>query len=93
VNVSGIFSDFKIHKNTFQKSCQKNKEETMKLLDHVKQVIRKKHYSYKTEEAYASWIKRFILFHNKTHPAQMSETEIASFITDLAVNGNVTAST
>lgn len=43
----------------------------MKLLDQVKQVIRKKHYSYKTEEAYTSWIKRFILFNNKKHPAEM----------------------
>ena len=65
----------------------------MKLLDQVRQVIRKKHYSYNTEEAYVSWVKRFILFHNIKHPAQMGEMEIASFITDLAVNGKVAAST
>lgn len=65
----------------------------MKFLDQVRQVMRKKHYSYKTEEAYVSWAKRFILFHDKRHPAQMGEKEIASFITDLAVNGKVASST
>ena len=64
-----------------------------KLLDQVRQVIRRKHYSIRTEEAYVNWIRRFILFHNKRHPAQMGKSEIESFLTDLAVNGKVAAST
>lgn len=43
-----------------------------------------KHYSLRTEQAYVSWIKRYILFHDKRHPAQMGEAEIRSFISDLA---------
>lgn len=65
----------------------------MRLLDQLRQVIRKKHYAYSTEEAYASWAKRYILFHNKRHPADMSEKEISAFISDLALNRNVAAST
>ncbi len=65
----------------------------MRLLDQLKQVIRKKHYSYKTEEAYVSWAKRYILFHNKKHPADMGEKEISEFVSDLALNRNVAAST
>jgi len=57
-----------------------------KLLTQVRQVIR-------TEEAYVNWIRKFILFHNKRHPAEMGETEIGQFITDLAVKKHVAAST
>lgn len=64
-----------------------------KLLDQVRQAIRRKHYSIRTEDAYVNWIRRFILFHNKRHPAQMGKLEIESFFSDLAVNGNVAAST
>jgi len=52
-----------------------------KLLDQVRQVIRVKHYSLRTEEAYLNWIKRFIFFHNKKHPIEMGEKEIGEFIT------------
>ena len=48
----------------------------MKLLDQVRHVIRKKHYSIRTEQAYTDWIKRFILFHEKKHPKDMGESEI-----------------
>jgi integron integrase len=64
-----------------------------KLLDQVRQVIRIKHYSLRTEESYISWIKRFIFFHNKKHPNEMGEREIGQFITHLANNGKVSAST
>ncbi|CAN2042444.1 Integrase/recombinase [Candidatus Magnetomoraceae bacterium gMMP-15] len=64
-----------------------------KLLDLVRQKIRLKHYSIRTEEAYINWIKRYIFFHNKKHPKDMGKAEIESFLTDLAVNGNVSAST
>ena len=49
----------------------------LKLLDRVREAIRTRHYSPKTEESYVHWIKRFIFFHHKRHPAEMSEKEIA----------------
>ncbi len=64
-----------------------------KLLDQVRDAIRLKHYSIRTEEVYVSWIKRFILFHKKRHPLEMGAAEIEEFLTHLAVNENVAAST
>ncbi len=64
-----------------------------KLLDQVRHVIRAKHYSRRTEEAYVGWVRRFVLFHNRRHPREMAAAEITKFITHLAVNGNVAAST
>ena len=65
----------------------------MRLLDQVRHVIRKKHYSIRTEQAYTDWIKKFILFHGKKHPKDMGETEISQYISFLAVKKNVAAST
>ena len=64
-----------------------------KLLDIVRNKIRLKHYSIRTEEAYVSWITRYIYFHNKRHPKDMGRKEIEAFLTDLAVKGNISAST
>ena len=64
-----------------------------KLLDEVRGVIRFKHYSYRTEETYIDWIKRFIHFHGKRHPQEMGAAEISAFLTHLAVNRGVAAST
>jgi integron integrase len=64
-----------------------------RLLEEVRNVLRVRHYSIRTEEAYIQWIKRYIFFHNKKHPAEMGEEEISAFLTHLAVNKNVTAST
>ncbi len=64
-----------------------------KLLDQVRDVIRRKHFSIRTEQAYVDWIRRFILFHNKRHPREMGETEITAFLTHLARHGRVAAST
>ncbi|MEH1858983.1 MAG: phage integrase N-terminal SAM-like domain-containing protein [Nostoc sp.] len=64
-----------------------------KLLEQVQDVIRLKHYSYQTEKTYIYWIRRYILFHNKRHPKDMGSTEIETFLTHLAVNENVAAST
>jgi hypothetical protein len=64
-----------------------------KLLDQVRQSIRARHYSNRTERTYAEWIKRLIFFHNKRHPATMGESEINQFVTDLAINKKVSAST
>ncbi|NIR49534.1 tyrosine-type recombinase/integrase [candidate division KSB1 bacterium] len=65
----------------------------VKLLDQVRNVIRTKHYSILTEEAYVQWVKRFVLFHNKRHPVEMGEAEINAFLTHLAVRRNVASST
>jgi len=64
-----------------------------KLLDQVRALIRTMHYSIRTEEAYVDWIRRFILFHKKRHPAQMGKAEIEEFLTHLAVDRRVAAST
>lgn len=64
-----------------------------KLLDQVRQAIQTRHYSDKTEEAYVGWIKRFIFFHNKRHPVEMAEAEIARFLSSLATESEVSSST
>jgi integron integrase len=64
-----------------------------KLLDRVRDAIRTRHYSYRTEEAYVGWVKRFILFHHKRHPAEMGKAEIEQFLTALAVKRHLAAST
>jgi integron integrase len=64
-----------------------------KLLDQLRNAIRLRHYSIRTEEAYVQWAKRFILFHNKRHPKDMGRSEIEAFLTHLAVSGKVAAST
>lgn len=64
-----------------------------KLLDRVREILRVKHYSIRTEAAYLSWIKRYILFHNMRHPKTMGTPEIEAFLTHLAVQNNVAAST
>ncbi len=64
-----------------------------KLLDRLREACRVRHYSIRTEEAYHDWAKRFILFHNKRHPQEMGAAEINQFLTHLAVDGHVSAST
>jgi integron integrase len=66
---------------------------TPKLLDQVRNVIRVKHFSLSTERAYVGWIRRFILFHHKKHPKEMAESEIRQFISHLAVDAKISAST
>ena len=64
-----------------------------RLLDRVRGEIRARHYSRRTEEAYVGWIKRFIFFHNKRHPASMGADEVNAFLTSLATEGHVSSST
>ena len=64
-----------------------------KLLDMVRNQIRLRHYSIRTEETYVSWIKKFIFFHNKRHPKDMGESEVERFLSHLAVKRKVSAST
>ena len=64
-----------------------------KLLDQLRDAIRIKHYAYSTEKTYIHWAKRYILFHNKRHPAEMGIPDIEAFLTHLAQDENVAAST
>jgi len=64
-----------------------------KLLEEVRGLIRTRHYSYRTEEAYLYWIRQYILFHGKRHPAEMGPAEVSQFLTHLAVKREVAAST
>lgn len=64
-----------------------------RLSDQVRDAIRRKHYSYRTEKTYLHWIRRFIYFHKKRHPREMAEAEVAEFLTHLAVERRVSAST
>src|SRR5258707_9917423 len=64
-----------------------------KLLDQVRDVIRRKHFSIRTEQTYVDWIKRYIFFHGKRHPREMADAEITAFLTHLARVGRVAAST
>jgi integron integrase len=64
-----------------------------KLLDRLRDALRLRHYSLRTEEAYVAWARRFILFHHKRHPLEMGAVEINAFLTHLAVAGHVSAST
>lgn len=59
----------------------------------LRDAIRMRHLSIRTEDAYVHWAKRFILFHGKRHPAEMGEAEVCAFLTELAVNGQVAAAT
>jgi integron integrase len=64
-----------------------------KLLDRVRDAIRARHYSRRTEKAYVHWIKRYIFFHGKRHPGEMGAVEVTAFLTSLAVRERVAAST
>ncbi len=64
-----------------------------KLLDQLRVKIRLKHYSYRTEQTYSAWVKRFIVFHGMRHPRELGKPEIECFLSYLAVVQNVSAST
>jgi integron integrase len=64
-----------------------------RLLDRMREAIRVRHYSIRTEAAYVDWTRRFILFHGRRHPMDLGPDEVAAFLTDLAVQRNVAAST
>lgn len=64
-----------------------------KLLDQVREALRSQHYSYRTEESYVAWIRRYILYHQKRHPLELGLVEVEQFLTHLAVSEHVAAST
>ena len=76
-----------------QPKLPKAASDAPRLLNRVRDKIRLKHYSIRTEQAYTDWIKRFVLFHKKRHPTDMGAAEVEEFLTHLAVAGKVSAST
>ena len=64
---------------------------TPRLYDCVVEALRSRHYSRRTEEAYLHWIRRFLAFHNSTHPRQFAEKDLNRFLTHLAIRENVAA--
>ena len=64
-----------------------------KLLELVRNVMRTRHYSLRTEQTYIDWIKRYIIFNSKRHPAELGAPEVTAFLSDLAVNRKVAAAT
>ena len=74
-------------------SSPEGKPKAAPLLEQMRAVLRFKHYSIRTEQSYLDWVKRFILFHGKRHPKDMGPEEVRVFLTHLAVEGKVAAST
>lgn len=66
---------------------------TPRLLDQVRELIRIRHYSIRTEQAYLQWIRRYIIFHGRRHPRELGAPELTAFLSDLAIRGKVAAST
>jgi len=64
-----------------------------KLLDYAREVLRARHYAYRTEQSYIDWMRRYILFHQKRHPREMGRPEIEAFLIHLATEHHVAAST
>jgi integron integrase len=64
-----------------------------RLLDQVRDRIRLKHYSIRTEQSYVEWVRRYVLFHGRRHPRELGHAHVESFLTHLAVEGNVAAAT
>ena len=74
-------------------SAANRPDKPKKLMDQVRDVLRLKHYSLRTERSYCDWIERFIRFHQLRHPKEMGEVEVSSFLTQLARDGQVAAAT
>ncbi len=88
-----IVSQAKSYPSTTVASALPDPPDPPKLLDRVRDRIRRKGYSLRTEKAYAHWIKRFILFHGKRHPRDLGAAEVEAFLTSLAVERDVAAAT
>ena len=75
------------------KTTRKFVPKSARLMDQDREVLRFHHYAYNTEKSYVSWILQFIRFHNKKHPKDMGKAEVEAFLSHLAINRNVSAST
>jgi hypothetical protein len=74
-------------------STDSQERKSPRLLEQVRELMRIRHYSLRTEQAYVQWIRRFILFHDKRHPLELGAGEVTAFLRHLAVKRNVAAST
>src|SRR5215831_2570557 len=74
-------------------SAGEQTEKPQRLLDQVRHAIRYRHYSYRTEQAYVAWVRRFVLFHGKRHPGELGADAVETFLRDLALSRDVSAST
>ena len=91
-----MVNHFSAHEQDLSSSMTKPETTDAKkprLLDQVRDTIRRKHYSIRTEQSYIDWIKRFIFFHNKQHPRELDESHITAFLNFLAVQKKVASST
>src|SRR3989304_1544106 len=86
---------FRLHYTLFVRECQfmEPTQPPKKLLDRLREILRTQHYSSRTEQTYVEWAKRFILFHHKRHPKDMGAPEVEAFLTHLALERKVAAST
>jgi integron integrase len=82
-----------LHNIAARQQTVSGREAKPKLLDQLREALRSRHYSRRTEQTYCHWVKRFIYFHNVRHPSEMGEPEINAFLTHLAVKEKVSAST
>ena len=82
-----------LHNIAARQEAVTGREAKPKLLDQLREALRSRHYSRRTEQTYCHWVKRFIYFHNVRHPSEMGEPEINAFLTHLAVKEKVSAST
>ena len=73
--------------------CPPDNSRPPKLVDQMREALRSRHYSRRTEQTYCQWVKRLIFFHKVRHPVEMGEAEINAFLTHLAVKEKVSAST
>jgi hypothetical protein len=87
----GVFSSS--HPPTLDAHLSQENTAVSQLLDRVRETIRTRHYSIRTEESYIRWIREYILFSGKRHPAELGAKEVAAFVSHLAVKRNVAAST
>jgi integron integrase len=76
-----------------EETMMQEENRTSPFLEQLRTAIRVRHYSIRTEQAYVEWVRRFILYHGKRHPVELGETEVSGFLSYLAVNRNVAAST
>src|SRR5262249_34227137 len=93
VFISGILHYCGEERPMIQSYGPRHQPQPPKLLEQVRETIRARHYSLRTEETYLRWIKRFILFHGKQHPREMGAQEVQQFLSHLAMAGRVAAST
>ena len=82
-----------LHNIAARQQAVAGREAKPKLLDQLREALRSRHYSHRTEQTYCHWVKRFIYFHNVRHPSEIREPEINAFLPHLAVKEKVSAST